>query len=178
MKRLALLLLLALPSAARARALPAEFWKGSRSAGWDAARCLSDEACFAQVADDFSGVVDMRLQEVEASTTDRFFPGAVARALWNLDDHGNFLLVRCGAERIPCDGPRDELERRVIYSSLLQALPFHGRSPEYYDAETWALTAKGEAAVRTAAAIRPGLLRALADKLFAKRAKRAVVRAN
>lgn len=126
--------------------------------GRNECQCLKDKFCWSLVLTGFSEILNMRFSEIEAALPNRFFPNSLASTLSAMDANGDFLRVTCGPSRAPCDGNRDELEKRVIYSAFFEALPERSKARPTFDRETWAITDDGEDVMKKAKKCRPGLM--------------------
>ncbi len=83
-------------------------------------------------------------REIESAEPNRYFPGAVAFALGRMDDSGHYLMLKCSSAD-SCEGKRDALEERLVYSTLLEVVRTpKARKDQLYNASTWELTPLGE----------------------------------
>ncbi len=90
----------------------------------------------------FVEVFKLRNREIESTEPNRFFPASVAFALGRMDNEGHFLLLKCSSG--DCDGMRNSLEERAVYSALLQVIRTPRASKDQlYDRRTWELTPLG-----------------------------------
>lgn len=100
--------------------------------------------------------------EVDGALPNRFFSRTETFALERPDRQGNFLSVTCGPARAACAEKRSELQRRLIFSSLLSSLPLGREEGALYHPRTWALTEEGETVISDLRRCRPELLDELA----------------
>ncbi|MDE2492237.1 MAG: hypothetical protein KGM24_15420 [Elusimicrobia bacterium] len=156
----ALLALMAAAPAARAAAPKAP---GSPSAA--ACACERSERCWKLVETVYPKIVEAELKEVDGAMPDRFFRGATTFALRRPDRRGHFLKVSC--PRTSCVGKRDELQQRLIYTSLLSSLPLNAPKGTLYDPMTWRLTDAGRETISAARRCRTGLIAWLAGATLA-----------
>lgn len=89
-------------------------------------------------------VFKLRNEEIESTEPNRFFPASAAFALGRIDEAGHYLMLKCFSGADQCGGKRDQLEERVVYSTLLEVV----RTPKapkalLYNARTWELTPLG-----------------------------------
>lgn len=135
-------------------------------------RCAKQSFCWSLMMSAYRRTVKLELDEIEAAFPNRFFPDSMASALGKPDAEGNFVSVRCGADRQPCDDKRDELEKRVMLSSFLAVAGSDKKQDgELFDPETWEIRGSGQALMSKAKKCRPGLMRELADEVLHGKAK-------
>jgi hypothetical protein len=127
-----------------------------RSPAADFCACAANKQCWKTTMTAYGQTSSARLTEIEAAEPNRFFPGTFVSAMQERDQNGDFLIVRCGAGN--CDDLRDELEKRVLFTSFLGVMPSKGGKDRVYDPKTWALTETGMDAIKAAKVCRPDLL--------------------
>jgi hypothetical protein len=95
------------------------------------------------ISSGFNEVFKLRNREVESTEPNRFFPASVAFALGRMDESGHFLMLKCYGSENNCNGKRDDLEDRLVFSTLLEVMYTKGPKDMLFDARTWALTSRG-----------------------------------
>jgi len=133
--------------------------------------CLTDRRCRGLAMSAYLENVDTALREVDGALPNRFFPESDASALGKPDAQGDFLRVTCGPKRAECTDKRDELEKRLIYTSFFSVLPVDQRKGLNFDPMTWAITDTGQKLMKEARRCRPAILGELGRALLKKISK-------
>lgn len=125
--------------------------------------CAAKRRCWGVAMAVYRKRVGLSKEEVEGGLPNRFFPATLTFALRLPTEDGHFLSVECGAARIPCTDKRDQLERRLILSSLLGSLPLYLPEGTLFDPITFGITARGEKTVAELKTCRKTLMKELAE---------------
>jgi hypothetical protein len=133
--------------------------------------CLTDQRCYGLVMSAYVENTDTALREIDGALPNRFFPDSNASTLGRPDAQGDFLSVTCGASRVRCDDKRDELEKRLIYTSFLSALPVDQRKGLNFEPMTWAIAETGQKLMKEARRCKPAILGTLGRILLKKLSK-------
>jgi hypothetical protein len=131
--------------------------------------CSASRMCWSLVIEGFDLRFKQALREVEAAQPGRFFPKSQPFALEKPDAQGNFLTMAGGCGPSGCEEQRDELQKRVVFSSLLSVLPPARPAGALYHPGTWELTAKGDAVVAELRRCRPGVLGELTEVVMGRK---------
>lgn len=125
--------------------------------------CAAKKKCWKVAMIVYRKRVALSKEEVEGGLPNRFFPATTTFALRRPTEDGHFLSVECGAARIPCTDKRDELERRLILSSLLGSLPLNLPEGTLFDPDTFRVSARGEKTIAELKTCRKTLMQELAE---------------
>lgn len=166
----AIMALAALGIVGFARAEEGATWTAAEVAATSPCECVKRKMCWAAVLAAYKMNTRTARNEVEGALPNRFFVDSEAVALERPDAEGNFLLVRCGADHAVCGDKRDELQRRLIFTSFLSALPVDRSEGILFEPRTWALTENGERIVAKVRHCNSSLLGQLVGTLTRKKA--------
>lgn len=128
--------------------------------------CARSKVCWSAVLEAFTIRSGQSRAEVDGALPGRFFPSTETFALEKPDRQGNFLSVTCGPGRTPCGERRSELQRRLIFASLLSSLPLSRPEGALYHPRSWTLTDEGETEIARLRRCKPEMLDELAGILM------------
>jgi len=137
----------------------------SESQGTNPCECAASKICWTLLLSSYRNNTISARTEIEEAPKNRFFPDSDASALLKSDAHGNFLSVRCGPKRTVCNAERDELQKRVIYTSFLAALPRKGSTDALFNPKNWAVTGEGENLIAKTRECKPDLFLELVEAM-------------
>lgn len=130
-------------------------------------QCVRDAKCWGLVKTLFGRQFGIARTKVDGALPGQFFPNASTFSLRAaVKGSGHYLYVLCGPElkkRRPCEGKRDELEKRVFESSMALSLPSDSRPEDLVDLETLKVLGPGKALIARAEGARAGLRQELLD---------------